>query len=83
MHAIEIPLFEDLVLASGRSASEMERELIVLLAVKLFELHRVSLGQAAEIAGESKWAFTETLGRMGVPVIQWDEQQIAEEFSDA
>ncbi len=50
MHAIEIPLFDRMMLASGRTAVEMDRELRLLLAVKRFELGRVSLGQAAEVS---------------------------------
>jgi predicted HTH domain antitoxin len=82
MHLLPIPLFEDLQLTSGRSASELERELRLLLAVKLFELKRVSIGQAAEIAGLGKLAFMDELGRMGVPVINFDEEQLEGEFKD-
>lgn len=72
MHAIEIPLFDRMMLASGRTAEEMDRELRLLLAVKLFELGRVSLGQAAEVAGMSRLAMIDELGRMKVAVINHD-----------
>ena len=61
MHAIEVPLFDRMMLASGRTAEEMDRELRLLLAVKLFELGRVSLGQAAEVAGMSRLAMIDEL----------------------
>src|SRR5690349_13434936 len=64
MHLLPVPHFEDLQLASGRTASELETELRILLAVKLFELKRVSIGQAANIAGIGKIAFMDELGRM-------------------
>ena len=82
MHLLPVPHFEDLQLASGRSVSELETELRVLLAVKLFELKRVSIGQAANIAGLGKIAFMDELGRMGVPVIDFDSEQLASEFAD-
>ena len=82
MHAVHIPHFEDLMLASGRSVEEMEREIRVLLAIKLFELKRVSLGRAAEVAGMGKIAFLDELGRIGVPVIDFGDDQVEHEFRD-
>jgi predicted HTH domain antitoxin len=82
MHTIPVPHFEDLMLASGRSVEELERELRLLLAIKLFELKRVSVGRAAEIAGMGKIAFMDELGRAGVPVIDFGEDQIEHELRD-
>jgi predicted HTH domain antitoxin len=82
MHLLPIPHFEDLQLASGRTVNELETELRVLLAVKLFELKRVSIGQAANIAGLGKIAFMDELGRMGVAVIDFDPNQLDSEFAD-
>ena len=41
----------------------------LMLAFKLFETGRLSLGQAAELAGYSKRAFMELLGKAGIPVL--------------
>ena len=46
-----------------------EEEARRLLARKLFETGRVSSGQAAEVAGLSKRAFIELLGRHHIPLI--------------
>jgi predicted HTH domain antitoxin len=82
MHSIPVPHFEDLMLASGRSVEELERELRLLLAIKLFELKRVSVGRAGEIAGMGKIAFMDELARAGVPVIDFSEEQIEHELRD-
>jgi predicted HTH domain antitoxin len=37
----------------------------LLLSVKLFETEKLSLGQAAKLAGYSKRTFIELLGKMG------------------
>jgi predicted HTH domain antitoxin len=71
-----------MALVSGRSERELEQELRTLLAVKLFETKRVSLGWAAEIAGVGKIAFMDQLGRLGVPVIDFDEDQLEHELRD-
>ncbi|MCB2261394.1 MAG: UPF0175 family protein [Candidatus Thiosymbion ectosymbiont of Robbea hypermnestra] len=82
MKALSIPYSEDLLIASGRSRKDLEQELQFLLAVKLFELHRLSLGKAAEVSGMSKLRFMDELGRMKIPVINLDDDQIQEELSD-
>lgn len=45
-----------------------EEELKGFLAAKLFEEEMVTLEQGAEIAGETKTAFVETLGKYNVEV---------------
>ena len=51
-----------------------------LLAVKLFETERVSLGQAARIAGYSKRAFIEILGKNNVSVINYSPDDLRGEL---
>lgn len=56
-----------------------EAEAKLLLAVKLYEVHRLSLGQAAKFAGCSKKAFMESLGKLGVPVFNYPADDLARE----
>lgn len=51
-----------------------------LLAVKLYELGRLSLGQAAELAGYSKSTFMELLGKQGVAVFDYPAQELEREM---
>jgi len=80
MHTLEFPLVGELALVSSRQRAEVDRELRLLLAVKLFELGRVSLGQAAEIAGRGKVEFIDELGRLCVPLIDYDDLDAEFEF---
>ncbi|MCY3767261.1 MAG: UPF0175 family protein [Gemmatimonadetes bacterium] len=43
----------------------------VLLAIKLYETGRVSLGQAARTAGRTKRGFMEILGKHQVPIFDY------------
>lgn len=52
----------------------------LLFAVKLYEVGRVSLGQAAKIAGFSKRAFMDVLGRSGVPVFNSSADDLRQEM---
>jgi predicted HTH domain antitoxin len=59
------------------SLSEDEAKL--LLAVKLYEVGKVSLGQAAKLAGFSKRAFMEVLGRYRVPIFDCSPDELGQE----
>jgi predicted HTH domain antitoxin len=56
-----------------------EEEARLLLAIKLYELGRLSLGQSAKLAGYSKQAFIELLGKYGVPVVAYLSEELPEE----
>jgi len=83
MPTLSIPYSDNLLIASGQSPEGLEAELRVLLAVKLFEMGRLSLGKSAEFAGLDKIAFMDELARNGVPVINLDEDQLQDELRDA
>jgi predicted HTH domain antitoxin len=53
-----------------------EDEARLLLAIKLYELGRLSLGQSAKLAGYSKRAFIELLGKYGVPVVAYSPEEL-------
>jgi predicted HTH domain antitoxin len=58
-----------------------EDEARLLLAIKLYELGRLSLGQSAKLAGYLKQAFIELLGKYGVPVIAYLPEELREEVN--
>jgi predicted HTH domain antitoxin len=55
-------------------------EVRTLAAVKLFEVGRVSLGQAAALAGHSTRVFVDVLARYHVPVINYSPDELEEEI---
>ena len=63
MHILSLPYSDDLLITSGKSPQALEKELIFLLAVKLFELRRFSLGKAAQFCNMNKVQFMFELGR--------------------
>lgn len=52
-----------------------------LLTIKLFEVGKLSLGQAAKLAGYSKATFIEILGKLGVPVIDYPAEELQQEIN--
>ena len=75
MPVLEIPYGEELLVATGQTSSELEPELRFLLAAKLYELGRVSAGQAGKLAGMSRLHFLAELGRRGFTVVHLDPDQ--------
>ena len=56
-----------------------DEEARLMLAVKLSETGRLSLGQAAEMCGYSKQGFIDVLGHHGIPVVQYPASELAAE----
>jgi predicted HTH domain antitoxin len=65
---VDIP--ERVLLAEKVDEATFARELLILAAVKLFELGRLSSGRAAELAGMTRVEFLSTLGRYQVFPLQ-------------
>lgn len=64
---LDIP--EDSLKALSLTPEAAAREFLVMSAVKLFEIGRLSAGAAATLAGLSKPEFLERLTRLGVPAV--------------
>ena len=43
-------------------------ELVVEMAVHLFEIEKLTLGQASKMAGMSQWDFQQVLGSRNIPL---------------
>ncbi len=70
---IKIPDFVDIA----------PKEIVFTLASKLYEEGKLSIGQAAELAGVSKRIFMELLGNYGVSIFNYDAEDIAMDFRNA
>lgn len=59
------------------------KDLSLMVAAKLYEQAKVSLGQAAEIAGLSKSAFAELLGSYGVSIFNFPAADLSNDLANA
>ena len=59
------------------------KQLAMLLASKLYEMGKLSLGQAAEVAGISKRAFSELLGSYNVSIFNYPPSDISNDVANA
>ncbi len=83
LRALTISYPEQLLLSLKESPEEFEAEARLLLAVKLYELGRISTGLAAQLAGMGRVEFIFTLNRFGLSPIGTDPEELAEDFANA
>lgn len=69
--------------ALQETPEEFEREARMAMAVKLFEMKRVSSGMAAQLAGVERVAFLLGLHRYGVAMIALSEDDLASDVRHA
>lgn len=60
-----------------------EEEAKMAMAVKLFEMKRISSGMAANLAGVSRVLFLLNLYRFNVPMIDLDEDELLADIENA
>lgn len=59
------------------------KEAAMLLATRLYEQGKLSLGQAAELAGYSKRTFMELMGDYGVSIFNLTEEELLKDVQNA
>jgi len=59
------------------------KDLAMLLASRLYEQGKLSLGQAAELANLSKRTFTELLGKYNVSLFNYPASDISKDVANA
>lgn len=83
MKLLSIPIPEGLPQVLKMSDEDFCQEARVLLAVKLYELGKVSAGVAAQIAGTDRLSFLELLSRYGVAAINLKDEEVTHEIEAA
>jgi len=83
MKVLEISYGDDLPDVVRLSPAEFEQDLKMALASKLFELGRLSSGQASEIAGLSRAEFLKKLSAFQVAAVSWTPEEFADELKSA
>jgi predicted HTH domain antitoxin len=69
--------------ALQRTRAEFEQEARMAMAVKLFEMKRLSSGVAAKLAGTDRVSFLLGLHRYGVAMIDLDEDELLSDVKNA
>ena len=71
----------DSLLLNSKDRESLEQRSRFYLAMKFFELGELSSGQAAQMCGLSRVAFLFEAGKLGIPVAELSEDELAGEFA--
>jgi predicted HTH domain antitoxin len=83
MNTLVVEYPERLPDSARLSRQEFEETMRFALASKLFELGRLSSGQAAALIPMDRVSFLRSLHRMGVAALDWDADEFADEIEHA
>lgn len=78
---LEIP--EEILVSLKESPQEFSRDILMLAAVKLYELGKLSSGRAAQLAGISRVGFLQSLSRYQVPIFDLTEEELKQDMTNA
>ena len=73
----------DVRMALRETKEEFARDLLMLAAVKLYELGKISSGKAAALAGTDRVNFLLGLGRYRVSVFNYTPGELEQEVAEA
>ena len=82
-HQLTIPYSDELLLSLKASPERFEAEARLLLAVKLYELNRLSTGMAAHLAGMGRVAFMFELEKYGLSPIGVEPDELESDLANA
>ncbi len=71
---------EDILTTLGLNREEFTRQSRLYTALQLFKVHKLSSGQAAELAEMDKFQFWSELRKHNIPLVDYDPSELEEEL---
>lgn len=78
---IEIP--DEVLISLKETPSEFSKDILMLAAVKLYQMGKLSSGRAAQLAGVPRVTFLQSLSRYGVPIFDLTAEELRSDFDNA
>ena len=83
MRSLTIDYGDEVLLALGLSPEQFRAEAKILIAVKLYEMGRLSTGAAAQLAGVPKPVFLMKLADYGVDTFDLSDEELRRDMTNA
>jgi predicted HTH domain antitoxin len=83
MHTITLNIPDETLQALQTTPENLSQEMLLVVAVKLYELGRLSSGAAANLAGIPRTVFLSKLADYGVDTFRLTEAELAEDLANA
>ena len=78
---IEIP--DEVLISLKETPSEFSKDMLMLAAVKLYQMGKLSSGRAAQLAGVTRVSFLQSLSKYGVPIFDLTHEELKSDFENA
>ena len=83
MPIITIPCPDSILISLKETPEQFAKEANMLLAVKLYEMGKLSSGRAAELAGISRVTFLQSLERYDAPIFDLSREELERDYQNA
>lgn len=83
MQTITIPCPDSVLISLKETPEKFADEARRLLAIKLYEMGKLSSGRAAEFAGISRIRFLQTLSEYGAPIFDMTTEELQRDLINA
>ena len=83
MHTINLTIPDETLQALQTTPENLSQEMLLVVAVKLYELGRLSSGAAASLAGIPRTVFLRKLADYGVDTFRLTEAELAEDIASS
>jgi predicted HTH domain antitoxin len=83
MHTITLFIPDETLQALQTTPEDLGQKMLLVVAIKLFELGRLSSGAAANLAGIPRTVFLTKLADYGVDTFRLSEAELAEDLANA
>ncbi len=83
MPAITVDCPDSVLISLKETPGNFAREAVKLLAVKLYEMEKLSSGRAAEFAGMSRVSFLQSLEKYNAPIFNLTKEELQRDLQNA
>jgi predicted HTH domain antitoxin len=78
---LKLHIPEDILYTLNETKNSFIEKIRLYAAMELYRMQKLSMGKSSELAGMNKVDFMLELGKCGIPTINYDEEDFAEEVS--
>lgn len=78
---LEIP--DEVLISLKETPSEISRKILLLSAIKLYQMGKLSSGRAAQLSGMSRISFLQSLSQYGAPIFDLTDEELKQDFDNA
>ena len=83
MPIINIPCPDSVLISLKETPEQFAKQANRLLAVKLYEMGKLSSGRAAELAGISRVTFLQSLEKYDAPIFDLSREELERDYQNA